>query len=93
VIDRELSNEGLTVEYLAGLCGISGVYLRKIFMTRFGVSPKEYIIQKRMDYACRLLLSGQLGVREVALHCGYSEPCHFSREFKKRIGVAPKNYL
>ena len=92
-IDREFSNENLTVERLAFLCGISEVYLRKIFMICFGVSPKEYIIRKRIDYASRLLLSGQFGVSEAALLSGYTEPCHFSREFKKRMGVSPKDYL
>ena len=92
-IDKDFSNADLTVEYLASICEISEVYLRKLFMSRFGVSPKEYIIHKRMDYACRLLSSGQFEVSEVALLCGYTDPCHFSREFKKSFGISPKNYL
>ena len=92
-IEQEFSNADLSVEYLASLCNISEVYLRKLFMGRFGMSPKEYMIHKRMDYACQLLSSRQFEVSEVALLCGYTEPCHFSREFKKRIGVSPKNYI
>ena len=92
-IDQGFLQEELSVSHLASLCGISEVYLRKIFISRFGVPPKEYMIRRRMDYACHLLASGQLEVRAVAELCGYSEPCHFSREFKKRVGVPPKGYL
>ena len=91
-IESDCLNSDITVKNLAELCGISEVYMRKIFMNRFGISPKEYLIRKRMDYACRLLSSRQFEVNEVAQMCGYPEPCHFSREFKKRMGVAPKDY-
>ena len=91
-IERNFSNSELRIEDLALLCGISEVYLRKLFQNRYGISPKEYIIKKRMDYACQLLLSKQFEVNEVAQLCGYGEPCHFSREFKNHLGVCPKNY-
>ena len=91
-IDGEFLSGELSVSSLATDAGISEAYLRRIFMNRFGVSPKEYIIRKRMDYACRLLASRQFEVQTVAELCGYSEPCHFSREFKKRFGVSPNEY-
>ncbi len=91
-IDRDFNARDLTVERLAALCGMSEVYFRKIFIHSLGISPKEYIIRKRMDYAGQLLMLGDLGVAEIAELCGYAEPCHFSREFKKRFGVPPKEY-
>ena len=91
-IDTDFTSVNLNISDLSAKCGMSEVYFRKIFTLRFGVSPKEYIIQKRMDYAKRLLCSGEFGVSEIAELCGYSEPCHFSREFKKRVGVAPRDY-
>ena len=91
-INNALTDNTLSVSRLAALCGMSEVYLRKIFVNRFGVSPKEYIIRRRMEYASQLLASGQLDVCDVALLCGYAEPCHFSREFKKRFGTPPRNF-
>ncbi len=82
----------LSVSYLAGLCNISEVYFRKIFFGCFGKSPKEYIIQKRIEYAKNLLRSGDFSVSEVALMCGYTEPCHFSKEFSKYVGISPSKY-
>ena len=92
-IERDFTNPDLTVSNLAALCGISEVYFRKIFIHGFGVSPKEYIIRKRMEYAIQLLELGEFEVSRVAALCGYTEPCHFSREFKKRFGIVPKKYL
>ena len=86
------SDNALTVSELASLCGMSEVYFRKRFADRFGVSPKEYLIRMRIDYAKSLLASEQFSVGEVAELCGYAEPCHFSREFSKRVGVSPNQY-
>ncbi len=91
-INSSLTDKCLSVERLAKICGISDVYFRKIFYQKFGISPKEYIIDKRMEYARQLLATGDFGVAEVAENCGYSEPCHFSREFKRKFGISPKHY-
>ncbi len=92
-LESSFSEKELSVSRLAALCGMSEVYFRKIFLRCFGVSPKECIIQKRMEYAKQLLVLGEFEISEIAELCGYSEPCHFSREFKKRFGISPKNYL
>lgn len=91
-LDDGFTDSGLTVAELAQLCGMSQVYFRRIFQNRFGISPREYLIRKRLEYARQLLLSGQFTVGEVASLCGYSEPCHFSREFSARVGVSPSQY-
>ncbi len=91
-LEHSFSEKEISVSRLAALCGMSEVYFRKIFLHCFGVSPKECIIQKRMEYAKQLLILGEFEISEIAELCGYSEPCHFSREFKKRFGVSPKNY-
>lgn len=91
-MERAFADCDVTVASLSELCGMSEVYFRKIFLHKFGRSPKEYLIEKRMEYAKQLLSSGQFDVSDVAELCGYAEPCHFSREFKKRVGVSPKEY-
>lgn len=92
MINANYYKNDLSVEELSGICGISVAYFRRIFTEKFGVSPKEYIINRRIAYAKKLLLSKQFSVSEVAEMCGYYEPCHFSREFSKRIGVSPNKY-
>lgn len=85
------SNGGLSVKDLAQKCGISENYLRILFLERFHMGPKEYILQMRMEQAKKLLLQ-KIPVNKVAVQCGYAEACHFSREFTKRVGMSPKAY-
>ncbi len=92
-MERAFTQNDLTVCELAALCGISEVYFRRLFLRTFGISPKEYIIQKRIEYAKMLLSTKDFSVSEVGILCGYTEPCHFSREFSKRVGVSPIQYV
>ena len=92
-INRNFTQNDLCVSHLAALCGVSEVYFRRLFLNALGVSPKEHIIQKRIEYAKSLLRSENFSLCEIALMCGYSESCHFSREFKKRVGVAPRDFV
>ncbi len=91
-ISSDFTSPEISVASLAELCSVSEVYFRKIFLHKFGVSPREYIISKRLTYALQLVESGQFQISEIATMCGYSEPCHFSREFKKKFGVSPAKY-
>jgi len=92
-IKTDFTKKKLSVHSLAKMCNISDVYLREIFIGKFGISPKEYIINMRIDHAKDLLKSGFFSVSDVADLCGYAEPCHFSREFKKRTGENPSTVI
>ncbi len=92
MIRSEFTRNDISVSELAKLCGISEAYLRRIFMNKYGVSPKEYIIDMRIAYAKQLLSSEEFSVSTIATMCGYAEPTHFSREFTRRVGVSPSNF-
>ena len=49
----------------------------------------EYIVEKRMELAHRLLQSGKYKVKDVVWMVGYSNTSHFIEAFKKRYGVTP----
>lgn len=92
-IHSSFTDNNLSVAKLAQMSGISEAYFRRLFIAKYGVSPKEYITRLRINYAKRLLRSGDFSVSEVATLSGYFEPCHFSREFSKRVGVSPNKFI
>ncbi len=70
-------------------------YLRKLFKKELGITPHQYLTDKRLqaaaDYLC--ILEGADGsVAEISRQCGFREPLYFSRMFKKKYGVAPSYY-
>lgn len=70
-------------------------YLRKLFKKEMGVTPHQYLCEKRLDTAADWLSSvtnDSGNIADVARLCGFNEPLYFSRMFKKKYGVAPSFY-
>lgn len=71
---------------------ISETYFRKLFKQKFGISPKQYIINQRIQHAASLIIAGYYSLTEISELCGYNDYKHFSVEFKKVMGVSPSKY-
>jgi AraC-like DNA-binding protein len=71
---------------------ISREYLRQLFHKRFGVSPLEYLLRRRIDAACQMLRFSDLPVGAIGLRCGFESPYYFSRMFKKITGQPPSTW-
>ncbi len=73
----------------------SSGYLRKLFQRAYGVTPQQYLIEKRLQAAAEALLhaarSGH-SVGDIASQCGFRDPLYFSKMFKKKYGVAPSQF-
>ena len=82
----------ISIEKLADACNISTVYLRKLFASRFGVSPIQYISNLKLTRAKELLESNMYTVSEVCFLSGFSDESYFSRKFKEATGVSPSEY-
>lgn len=79
-------------EQLHLLCDLSNTYFRQIFLNKFGMTPQNYIISKRMSHAKLIIESGDFNtIKEVAESVGYKDPLYFSKVFKKRYGVTPSD--
>lgn len=91
-VNSSLSDPSLTVTGIAREVHLSCSRVRFLMRTCLGHSPKHYILNARILYAERLLLSTFLSVKEVMVAVGMSDPTHFGKEFKKRFGVAPREY-
>ncbi len=91
-INSDYCNPSLTNAKLAAECNISEVYFRKLFAKHFGTSPKQFIIDLRIQRAKQLLSEGSLNVSAISEKCGFSNPYHFCRLFKKHTGTSPSEY-
>lgn len=70
-------------------------YIRKLFKRELGVTPNQYLIDKRLQTSADLLNSlshDSNNISSVAIVCGFKDPLYFSRMFKKKYGVSPTEY-
>lgn len=91
-MERNLRDNSLSLESIAGECGISASYLVRYFRGCMGVTPMQYVDTLRMDIAKRLLTTTGCTLREVVEQCGYLDESNFARKFKKQEGMTPMNY-
>ncbi len=89
---RTLDQREPGVTVLARLCGLSVSTFRRRMQECFGQSPKQYILRTRLDRAQGLLLESPYTVEAIAAELGYSEPAHFSRQFKQHTGLSPARF-
>ena len=83
--------EDVSISAVAEKLGLDRKYLARIFKSKFGVSMREYLINKRLHEAKKLLLRGYT-VEECAYIVGYSDYFGFSKAFKRRYGASPTKY-
>lgn len=84
--------EDITVDKIASYIGISRKYLFAIFKNLLKISPKDYIINYRIEKACEFLKDANISIGNVAYSVGYKDPLTFSKMFKLKTGVSPTEY-
>lgn len=92
-LENNYDNPRLTNAELAMQCNISEVYFRRIFEKQYKMTPKQYIINIRINKAKQLLAENSLKINAVAERCGFSNQYHFCRVFKEKIGLTPTEYI
>lgn len=93
-IHGEYANGNIEIPKLAELCGVSGVYLRRLFHDCFGLSPVKYINKLKIERAKELIRSGagMYTIEQAATLAGFGDQCYFHRFFKKEVGMTPSEY-
>lgn len=89
-LKRNIYSCELKIDELHHLCGVSDTYFRKLFVSKFGTSPKDYVIMKRVSHAKDVIDSGEFDtVKKLALSIGYKDPLYFGKVFKQHYGTSP----
>lgn len=84
--------EDMGIDELAMVVCLTKPYLIRLFKKELGVSPLQYINQKKVERAQLLLLTEDLAVKEVAWKLGFNDPSYFIRLFKKLTSSTPHEY-
>lgn len=84
--------EEIRVETIAKNFYLSADYLSKIFKKETGMSIGNFILEERMFLAKELILDGKMSISRVSYECGYDNYSYFTKVFKKKYGVTPREY-
>lgn len=77
---------------LARLTGYSSDHFRLLFKKETGLSPKHYVLEKRLELAKRLITSSDLTLTEIGTNCGFEYYSQFSLFFKQKTGLSPTQF-
>lgn len=71
---------------------LSPYYFSKLFKEETGQNFVEYLTEKRIAEAKRLMDTTDMPIKDIGINVGYIDPNYFSRIFKKNVGVTPTEY-
>ena len=86
-IDENFTRD-ISLTELAEIMKISRMYFSNAFKKVFDISPKQYILNKRLMESQRLLLETEMSVAEVAYAVGFENENYFSEFFSARVGIS-----
>ncbi len=84
--------EGLTLEQVSGVAGLSPAYLSTVFKKNTGMTFLEYLSKSRMDGAKQLLKETDRTVADICAAVGYNDVRYFTKTFTKYTGLKPNEY-
>jgi len=84
-------DEPICLDTLADVAGFSPYYLNRIFQTEIGIPPYEYLVKIRLKHAQEMIDAGR-SIAEAAHHSGFADQSHFTRFFKRHVGLTPGEF-
>lgn len=83
-------HDEIRLEQLAKIAGLSVFHFARAFRHSMGVTPHQYLLQRRIEAAKALLRAPGSSIDIVANATGFADASHFSRTFRKQVGITPK---
>jgi AraC-like DNA-binding protein len=80
------------LEEVASMVAMNASAFSRFFKEKAGKSFMDYIIDMRVGYACKLLISDAMDIFQVAMECGFNTISHFNKIFKRQTGLTPSEY-
>ncbi len=82
----------LTLTSIADEVGVHPVHLAQSFRRFQGCTIGDYVRRIRIDYACQELIQSDTSFTDLAIAAGFADHSHFTRTFKRAVGMLPSQY-
>jgi len=92
VRQRMKNDEDLTVEAVSRDLGFTRQYVSGRFHRATGKLLSQFLKQKRLEKAARLLKAGNMRITQVARLCGFDSENYFRQQFRRRFGMSPRQF-
>lgn len=89
---RRTADQNWEIDAMADIAGLSPSQLFRRFKAATGTSPVAWLRLERMQLARHLLTGTSERIASIANRCGYSDPFHFSRDFKRHHACSPRDF-
>ncbi len=84
--------EPLQVNEIAARFNYSQFHFSRLFREELGLAPHQYLQNRRILEAKRLLTNSRATIETIAEHCGFSSSSHFIRAFRKIVDLTPNEF-
>lgn len=91
-IVNESFNSNITLESAAKQLSVAPQYLSSIFKQVLGINFSDYLSDIRLNYAEKQIKNSKKSITEICFEAGYTNFSHFSRSFKKKYELSPREY-
>ena len=79
----------IPIRELARLLNLSASHFCRAFKCTLGVSPRDYVLRRRIEVAQGLMLTTSEPLSSIAVRCGMCDQPHFTRSFHRLVGETP----
>ena len=90
-IDKNL-HRTIHTRDLSAIARRTPAHFSRSFKLTFGEPPHAYVVKKRLEKACHLMITGSASLSEIALSAGFSDQAHLCRLFRQAFGQSPANW-
>jgi len=84
--------EDVSIAAIANELSISQYYFSRLFKQSTGITPHTYLVQQRVEHSKQLLKQAENTINEIAIECGFANPSHFAKCFRRYTGMSPKQF-
>jgi AraC-like DNA-binding protein len=82
----------VSLDEIASFAAMNSSAFCRYFKSKTGKSFKNYILDMRIGFACKLLLMEDISISQLSSQCGFDTLSHFNKTFKKNTGYVPSQY-